>query len=458
MTTKSKITAAGLIALVILAIAAYEWLMPGVTVSAARARTGEIRQYIEERGVTRLPHVHRITMPLAGRVESIDLVEGERVSKGQVVARLVPGDSQLTVEVAQAAVDRLEASIRENQDSSVEATVEKQSIELDESTQRIVEAANEQIKAAVAKEKFAKRHFDRLTEIRKKNAGNVTLDEMDKASLALIESRVSVVQNKLLYRAAQSMQVMTAMLPTVVRQFIKRKDLSSAVLTKQRDEAKARLQQAIRDQERGEMTSPVDGVVLSRRITNERYLPSGEVLLEIGRLEELEVEVDVLSVEVVDVREGSPVEIYGPAIGAEPLKATVKRIYPTGFTKISSLGVEQQRVKVILRLDSADVQRMVGDKGSRRLGVDYRVGVRLITAQKPTAIIVPRSAVFRAADGSWQTFVIRGRTAQLQPIKLGITNDRHVEVTEGVTAEDIVIVAPETDLEDGTKVKPVFQE
>ena len=133
------------------------------------------------------------------------------------------------------------------------------------------------------------------------------------------------------------------------------------------------------------------------------------------------------------MREGDPAEIYGPAVGTDPLKATVKatveRIYPTGFTKISSLGVEQQRVKVILRLDAADAQRMVDGEGGRRLGVDYRVGVRLITDQKPAAVIVPRSAIFRSADGSWRTFVVRGRTVHSQPIQLGITNDRHVEVS-----------------------------
>ena len=131
-----------------------------------------------------------------------------------------------------------------------------------------------------------------------------------------------------------------------------------------------------KNEQRGEIKSPVDGVVLERLVSDERQVAPGTVLLRIGRLEELQVEADVLSQDVVDVKAGNEVEISGPAIGAIPAHGTVERVYPAGFTKVSSLGVEQQRVKVIISFNASDLERLRHDRG---LGTDYRVSVRIIT-------------------------------------------------------------------------------
>ncbi len=104
---------------------------------------------------------------------------------------------------------------------------------------------------------------------------------------------------------------------------------------------------------------------------------------------DLEVEADVLSLDVVAAKVGDRAEIYGPAIGKPPAQAVVSRIYPAGFTKVSSLGVEQQRVKVILRFKQTDLQRLLKD---RRLGVGYRVRVRIFTADKTQS---PADSTFR---------------------------------------------------------------
>jgi HlyD family secretion protein len=220
-------------------------------------------------------------------------------------------------------------------------------------------------------------------------------------------------------------------------------------LVKQRAEAVARLQQVLQDQQRGTLVSPVDGVVLARHVTDERYISAGTVLLEIGRLEDLEVEAEVLSQDVVDVKRGNEVEIYGPAIGDPPARGVVTRIYPTGFTKISSLGVEQQRVMVILKMNDNDLQRMINERG---LGVDYRVRVKIFTQQKPRALTVPRSALFRGGNGDWQVFVVRRGRAQRVPLKLGLMNDNLAEVVEGLQQGETVVLAPESGLTDGQRV------
>ncbi len=203
------------------------------------------------------------------------------------------------------------------------------------------------------------------------------------------------------------------------------------------------------------MRSPVDGVVLERAISDERQVSPGTVLLKIGRLEDLEVEADILSQDVVNVKEGDAVEITGPAIGATPVRGTVKRIYPAGFTKVSSLGVEQQRVKVIIIINPDDLARL---RTQRDLGVDYRVRVRVITAEKKDALTAPRSALFRGGDGKWQVFAINGSHAQLRPVETGLMNDEMVEITRGLEPDELVVLAPETSLKDGMRVKPIVRE
>ena len=128
----------------------------------------------------------------------------------------------------------------------------------------------------------------------------------------------------------------------------------------------------------------------------------------------------MLSQDVVRVKPGQKVEIHGPTIGPQPAQAEVTRIFPAGFTKTSSLGVEQQRVKVIMRFAPEDWQRL---RAENDLGVDYRVRVRIFTADEPQALVIPRSALFRGANNDWQVFVIRDGRAHLQPVKIGLSND-----------------------------------
>lgn len=206
----------------------------------------------------------------------------------------------------------------------------------------------------------------------------------------------------------------------------------------------------------GGSKSPLEGVVLERLERDEQFLSAGAILLKIGDLSELEVEADVLSQEVVRIHPEQEVEIYGPAIGAregEGVKGKVVRIYPAGFTKLSSLGVEQQRVKVIIDFADGVLEKLA----NRQLGVDYRVRVRVFTDRHDDTLLVPRSAVFRGPDGGWQTFAIRNGLAKLQPITVGLMNDEFVEVTEGLMLKIKSVLAPENHLTDGTRVQAVVR-
>jgi HlyD family secretion protein len=441
-----------IIALVIIAALAIglSSMYGGVPVEAAPATRGPIREFVDERGKTRLPQEYNITMPFDGRISPIDLVEGASVYKDQVVARVVPSDLDLSVEAASAAVDRLKASIRENDDASVEKTGLKQSQSFVQSMDRTVEAAKAQVDSGKAKLDYANSNLERARKMFQTKTA--TQDQLEQAELSQVQAGVEYQQDLLLLRAIEAMQAATALLPTGVQQYIDRKGLTHDVLKMQLAEAEVRLKQMERDRIRGEIRAPIEGTVLDRAISDERQVTAGTTLLKIGRLEDLEIEADILSQDVVNVKEQDPVEITGPAIGSTPAHGTVKRIYPAGFTKVSSLGVEQQRVKVIVGINPEDLARLRKD---RDLGVDYRVRVRVITADKGDALTVPRSALFRGGDGKWQLFVVRDGRARLQPVETGLMNDEIAEITAGPKADEQVVLAPETSLRDGVRVKPI---
>jgi HlyD family secretion protein len=441
--------AASLVALAALG-AGYGIFAGGTPVDAVPAARGPIREYVDEEGKTRLPRTYRVTMPFDGRILPIDLEEGDRVTAGQVVARVVPEDLAAELAGAEAAVARLEASIRENADTRVERTVLVQSRQYVESMDRTVEAGREQVKAGEAKRAFAERELRRKRDLSKRNAASA--EELNQAEVNEVQADVEFRQDVLIARALESLRAATALLPTVVEQYTARKELRVPVLRQEKAEAEARLEQARLRLRRGTMTSPVAGVVLHREVRDERHVAAGTVLLEIGRLDELEVEADVLSQEAIRIAPGQPAEVYGPAVGATPARGTVRRVEPAGFTKVSSLGVEQQRVTVVVALHPSDLARL---RAEGRLGVGYRVQVRVATAAKPAALVVPRSALFRGPAGGWRVYAVRGGRARVQGVGVGLLNDERAEVTQGLREGDLVITAPESDLADGSRVRPI---
>jgi HlyD family secretion protein len=166
--------------------------------------------------------------------------------------------------------------------------------------------------------------------------------------------------------------------------------------------------------------------------------------LLLGDLKRLEAVADVLSQDALKLKPGDPVKL-APAVGKKPLKAQVKRIEPAGFTKLSSLGVEQQRVNVIVKFleKSAD------------LGTGYRVQAKFFTGQKSDALLVSRFSVMQSPDGAYYVFKVEDGSLKKQIIKIGLKSDLELEVTDGLTAEDLIVARPDTTMIEGTDIKPI---
>jgi HlyD family secretion protein len=191
------------------------------------------------------------------------------------------------------------------------------------------------------------------------------------------------------------------------------------------------------------LRAPVDGVVLRRLRESEAVVAAGEPLLEIGDPAQLEIVSDLLSTDAVRVKPGDRVNIeeWG---GDRVLAGRVRRVEPAGFTKVSALGVEEQRVNVIIDFeDPAEAWSALGD--------GYRVEVRIVVWQKDGVVKVPTSGLFRRGDG-FAVFVVENGRARLRAVETGHRNSLEAEVVNGLAQGEYVIAHPADTIVDGTRV------
>jgi len=193
-----------------------------------------------------------------------------------------------------------------------------------------------------------------------------------------------------------------------------------------------------------EVKSPVSGRVLKVMQESETIVTPGMQILEVGDPADIEVEAEILSRDAVAIRAGDSVEIeqWG---GESVLKARVRRVEPAAFTKVSALGVEEQRVIVLSDLiDPPAAAQALGDR--------YRVEVRVATWHGEGVLVVPAGSLFREGN-AWKTFVRRSGKALLVPVDAGHTDGRSSEILSGLSAGDEVLLHPPDTVKDGTAVK-----
>jgi len=373
---------------VLVAIALWPRAIP---VDSATVTRGSLVVTIDEEGRTRVRDRFVVSAPVSGRVLRIELEPGDRVKRGQTVARVraeAPSlldarsraEAQATVDSARAALGRARA-----EEQRARATVNQ--------TQRDVARVRG------------------LTESRVSPPAELETREAD---LRVAEESANAAAFAV--RVAQS-------------------DLQRA---------EARLAPSTSDVGRVvSVTAPVDGVILKRVRESESVVPAGDPLLEIGNPRDLEIVADLLSTDAVRVSRGARaiIEQWG---GDRLLDAKVRRVEPAGFTKVSALGVEEQRVNVILDFaDPVEAWKALGDA--------YRVEVRIVTWESQNVLKVPTGALFRQG-ADWAAYTIAENRARRAILMLGHQTGQEAEIVSGLSDGARVIVHPPDTVTDGARV------
>ena len=414
----------------------------GVPVKIAAPSVVTVRDYIAEDGKTRLGNEFTVAMPVSGTVDRIDLEVGDLVQKDQCVAVVDRYEIEQRIRELESLVARARAGITGVEEAKPKAE------DLASSDIRVTEMADalgiaRKGRAAVAVNfGEAEKAYARAKNLVQDGAVSQSyLDEAEARYKALRQSLdQAALQEEAAAKALSQAEIASKRLAgSVDDNEYMRDDIHAQI-----EGLDAQLSLLRNDLKKTDVCAPVAGPVLEKLVDSRRVLPAGTPLLRIGDLESIEIESDVLSEEVGRVKAGDEVEIGGKALQGKTLIGTVSRIYPSGFMKISSLGVEQQRVKTIVEFENA--------------GIDLRPGtsvdLKIITAESADTIAVPDRAAFRR-EGQWSVFrVINGR-AVLTPVTLGLRNDEWAEITGGLSVEDRIIAEPKNELEDGTRVAPL---
>jgi HlyD family secretion protein len=370
-------------------------VMPGqVLVETVAVTKGRFTASVDEDGKTRVRERYVVAAPLAGRLTRVALKAGDKVATDEVIATITPPPAPL-----------LDPRSRREAEERLGTT----------------EAARERSKATVeraqAQAAQAKTDLDRTRTLATQGAS--TVQALERAELlqrvADRDLRAAEFQDH-----AASHEV----------------DQARAILARYRDNPDTPV-------ERWDINAPVPGVVLKVVQESETVVQSGAPLLEIGDPRDLEIVTDVLSVDAVEIRPGADVFIEhwgGPGL----LLGRVRRIEPAAFTKISTLGVEEQRVNVLIDVLSPREQ-WVG------LGDGYQVDTRITVFTQDDVEIIPAGALFRRGD-SWNAYVLKDGRAQVRDIKILRRSGRIAALAAGLTAGEIAIVYPSDRVSPGVRV------
>ena len=365
-------------------------LWPSATrVDTATVVRGPMQVTVDEEGVTRVRERFVVAAPVAGQLERIEWEPGDVVHRGTVLARL-----------RDAAAPLIDARTRAEWQAAL----------------RAAEAAHGQ---AAAERARAHSTRDRLQVVLRQQtslsaAGAVARDDVDAARTALTAAdAAAAAADAAVDRAAHELEV-----------------------------ARARLRTPSSGRGVVSVTAPCDGVVLRRLRESESVVGAGEPLIELGNSRALELVTDVLSADAVKIAIGAPVlvEEWG---GEDVLHGEVRRIEPAGFMKVSALGVEEQRVNVIIALP---------ERERADLGDGYRATVRIQVWGAPDVLKVPMGSVFRHGS-DWAAFVVDHGRARLRVLRLTHRNDVEAAVDSGLSAGDEVVIHPPDNLTDGVRVR-----
>lgn len=381
-----------LVTAVIAGLIAVAFWPEAVPVEVAPVGRGPLVVTVDEEGETRVRNRYVVSAPVFGRVLRVELEPGDRVKRGDVVARVQPetpplldartrAEAAAAIEVARAALGRARAE-------------------------------EQRAQTGVAQ---AQRELARERELSQGGIG--TAQQLDLREADVRAMRDAAEAAAYAVRAAES-------------------DLRRA---------QARLAPPPAGDTGRVVTvaAPVDGVVLKRSRESESVVPVGDPLLEIGNPADLEIVSDLLSTDAVRVKSGTRaiVDQWG---GDRPLDARVRRVEPSGFTKVSALGVEEQRVNVVLDFENpADAFASLGD--------GYRVEVHIVTWESADVLKVPTSALFRRGE-AWAVYVAGEGRAHERKVQLGERTGQEAEVLEGLREGELIVLHPSDTLVDNSRV------
>ena len=371
-----------------------------VQVDLAGVSRGTMVRSVAEEGKTRVKEVFVVSAPIPGLMRRIEIHAGDPVvAATTVVAQIEPGDPSLL-------------------DARTEAEA-KAGVRAAEANQRFAIAAVERAEAELD---FARAELKRYAQLAERDSISANELEAAQRRARIAAAALQEAQAGLRARSSELEQAQARLMAPATARSKRTNDCDCV-----------------------DVYSPVSGAVLQVLNESEGIVEAGMPLIEVGDPRQLEIVVDLLSTDAVQVEAGQRVivEAWG---GDVPLEAVVRRVEPFAFTKVSALGIEEQRVRVLIDL-------MDPPETWQRLGHGYRVQARIILDERADVLKVPQAALFRAGS-EWAVFVFADDTASRRPVELGLQNGLEAEVVAGLELGEQVVLQPGERVSEGALLTP----
>ena len=412
-----------------------------INIESRTERLIAVREFVSEDGKTRLDQEYVVAMPINGRLLRLRLEEGERVTSGQIVARVDDFDLRQQLDKLRSQVDEIRFLI-ESVDIAKPKPEDIESARLKAAEAQLqAQSAAKSVQIATIAFADAEREFHRNEQLLAEKV--IQRAQYDVAKRVYDTARTQLADSEIREQASSHSLEIARVAYDRIRRSVDDNEYQRGVYQAQIREREADIA-LLRDQlAKTTIRAPVCGIVLERNLESEQVLTAGTPILKIGDMNTLEIESDILSEEVGRVQPGQRVEITGKALDFRTVEGTVKRIYPGGFKKISALGIEQQRVKVIVAFDN----------GALQLRPYVSVDLRIIVDEHRDVLTVPDQTVFKNGD-EWAVLVIENERLALRPVRVGLRNDQLVEVVEGLAPADVVVAEPTNELRAGQRARP----
>lgn len=437
----------------IAAILVWAFLPAPIPVDIAEVKRDDVQVTVDEEGETRIRKRYVVSASVAGRLRRIKLDEGDRITKGEIIAQIDPLSLESDVREAQARLRRWQA--------------EKKGVETQRPKREAIAQGEARIRAAVAKQREAEAQVERAkADLNQANRdrdrnrqlyadGVISRQSKERSELEAITKTRALEAEKRIVDSAAAEVITAREALSILRAEQQDPDYLIDVYDARIASVEAELAKLTDDAQRANITSPIDGYVFRVNLESAKYIEAGAQLLELGNPQDLEIVVDLLSTDAVKVKPGATMmlEHWG---GESTLQAKVNYVEPSAFTKVSALGVEEQRVNVIGNFVDSDVSEIsLGGLGDR-----YRVETRTVVWSKDDVLVIPLSALFRCEPGNnrvlsnnWCTFVVENNEAQKRQIKVSQRSNFEAVIEDGLQVREKVILHPTEQIQIGTKVK-----
>lgn len=392
--SRTKKILLALVGLIIIALMFVALKPAPVPVSTTAAQQNYFAEYVEDEGFTVVRHTYHISSPITGYLQRISLEPGDRIQAGQPVFRIEP--------LPAPALDPRE--LQQTKDSL-------------EAARTRLDTAQSQYERTGHEADLAEKDFERISKLYEQNA--VSKADMDRAR--------SILDQSLAARRAARAAVETAGYEL---------ENSRSVLEVTGGTRSAQ-DTAL------EILSPVTGLILRRDRYQEGVVNAGEIIMEVGSLDHLEVQVDFLSIDAVRIQPGmrAVLEHWGRE---KELQGRVRLVEPAGFKRVSALGVDEQRVPVLVEITSPGQDRP-------NLGHGFRVEVKVILWEENQVLQIPTSSLFRYND-QWMVFVVENGRASQRQVDIGRRSGLKTQILDGLEPGETVIVHPGDRIEHDIRV------